>query len=233
MITGKRQMDGGGEELPTELAKNLTPPAGDRADSPNPWYRRVSFWRPIAGMGVALALGCAAVAIEMASELSSRATFFHHRLELLHWQVLELRAEADDAERQLAVMRTERAAGPDLNRVLSATDVVVLRLRPSAGREAHGMAAISRQLSAAIIEIAGMPAASGQTYVMWWLLARGAPSKAAILSPDTQGRLSLAIQTPPRGASVAGAIVTLEAGKAIDQPDGEVMLKGELPRASF
>ncbi|MBV8772650.1 MAG: anti-sigma factor [Deltaproteobacteria bacterium] len=232
MITGKSKIDGGGEELPTELAENLTP-ADDRPDLRSRWYRRVSFWRSIAGMALALAMGCAAVAIEMASELSSRTSFFHHRLELLRRQLFDLRADPDDAGRNLAATRAG-LAGLDLNRVLSATDVVVLRLRPSAGSKAHGMAAISKQLSAAIIEIADLPTASGQTYALWWLPAQGAPRKAAILSPDAEGRLSLAIQIPPKGASVAGAIVTLQPGKAAaDRPDGEVMLRGELPRPGF
>jgi Anti-sigma-K factor rskA len=226
---GKPRMGARGEELPTRLAENPTPPAGARP-SPNRWYRRVSFWRSVAGMAVAIALGCAAVASEIASELSSRTTFFHHRLQLLRSRISELRSEANDAERHLAAMHAEPAAGADTTRVLSAADVVVLRLRPSPASKAAGMAAISRRVGGAIIEISGLPAIVGQTYVAWWLLARGAPSKAAIFTPRADGSLSRAIEMPPPGASVAGAIVTLESQNAARQPDGKIILKGELPR---
>jgi Anti-sigma-K factor rskA len=230
MTMGKRGIDGGGEELPTKPAEKPTLTASYQPVTSNPWYRRVSLWRSVAGMAVAIALGCAAVAMEMASELSSRTAFFHHRLELLHLRVSQLRTEADDAERHLAAMRAEPAARADLNRVLSAADVVVLRLRPSAGGEARGMAAVSREAGSAIIEIAGLPDAVGQSYVMWWILERGAPAKAGTLTPNADGRLSLTIPMPPKDAKVIGVIVTSERAKLIGQPDGKIMLKGELPR---
>src|SRR5438309_8049151 len=102
MITGEREIVGGGEEAAAKPDGNRVTQVDVNPAASNPWYRRISFWRSIAGMALAIALGCAAVALDTASELSSRSTFFHHRLELLRGRISELRTEAADAERHLA-----------------------------------------------------------------------------------------------------------------------------------
>jgi len=227
MTTGKRKIpDDAAERPPTKQAQQGQAEA-DSQPAADPWYRRVSFWRSVAGMALAIALGCAAVALETAFDLSSRSASFHRRLELLGSRISRLRAQAADAERQLAAIRAERTIRANINGVLSARDVVVLRLTPGAGSNAGGLLGISKQAGGAIIEIAGLPAAAGQTCVMWWLLAQGPPAKAAEFNPDPDGRLSLAIQLPPRGVRIAGAIVTLEPGRP--QPKGGIVLKGVLP----
>jgi hypothetical protein len=188
------------------------------------------FWRSVAGMAIAIAFGCAIIALETASELSSRSMIFHHRLELLSLRIARLRTEAADAERQLAAMRAERLACTRINRVLSAPDVVVLRLAPGAGSNTHGLAAISGREGAAIIEISGLSYTVGHTSVLWWLLAHGPPAKGAEFGPGVAGRLSRAIQIPPHGAKIAGMILTLEPEKSPGKPGGRILLKGVLPR---
>jgi hypothetical protein len=196
----------------------------------NPWYRRVSFWRSVAGMAVAIALGCTAIALETASELSWLSANFHRRLELLGSRIARLRTEAASSERQLSEVRAEQLARADINRILSAADVRLLRLTPGAGTDARGLVAISRHAGGAIIEVAGFPAAAGHTGAMWWLLAQGPPAKAAELNPGADGRLSRAIQMPPRGARIAGVIITLEPGMVPDKPNGRIILRGVLSR---
>jgi len=231
MTTGERQILGGGVERPSAKAAGQSQAeTGQRSAASLPWYRRVSFWRSIAGMAVAIALGCIAIALETASELSSRSANFHHHLELLGSRMVQLRTEAADAERKLSAMRAERLSHANVNRVLSAPDVMVLRLTPGAGSDARGLAAISRQAGVAIIEVAGLGVGAGHTSVMWWLMAQGPPAKAAEFDPGANGRLSLVIQMPPRGARIAGAIITLEPTKSPEKPDGRIMLKGMLPR---
>jgi hypothetical protein len=187
------------------------------------WGRRVSFWRAVAGMAIAIALGCAAVALETAFDLSSRSAVFHRRLELLNSRISRLRSQATDSERQLAALSAER----NINRVLSATDVVVLRLTPGVESNARGLLAISRQAGGAIIEVAGMRAAADQTYAIWWLLVQAPPARAAEFNPDAEGRRSLIVPLPPPGSTVAGVIVTLVSGKP--PPKGRIVLKVMLP----
>jgi hypothetical protein len=227
MITGERLMAGG--EPPPRIsaagAESLQRPAAI-----HPWHRRVSFWRAVAGMTLAVALGYGALLLGIVAELSSSSAHLHSRLELQAAELARLRNEAANAEQQLAEIHAERRARDQVNRVLSAPDVRVLRLMAGKGSKARGLAAISRQEGGAVIELAGMAPLAGGTGVMWWLPAQGAPAKAAELAPGADGRLSLAIAMPPRGARIAGAIITLEFGKPRDKPYGKIMLKGVLPR---
>jgi hypothetical protein len=44
------------------------------------------------------------------------------------------------------------------------------------------------------------------------------------------GRVSFAIQLPPPGVAIAGAVITLKCEKSADKPRGKIILKGILPR---
>lgn len=229
----------GERQTPADEAEQPSTPTADhnRAEmahppgASGPWYRRVLFWRSVAGMAIAIAFGCAAITLEIASELSSRRANFHHRLELLSSRIAHLRIEAAEAERQLAATRAGRLPRTKTNRVLSAPDMTVLRLTPGvAANSAHGLIAISKQEGAAIVEISGLPATAGKINVLWWLVAHGPPIKGAEFEPDADGRLSRAIQMPPRGVKINGVSITLEPGKPAGKPGGRVLLKGFLPR---
>jgi hypothetical protein len=228
MTTGKRRKPGDRAEQPqAEPAEQR--PAQRQPALTKPWYRRVSFWRSVAGMALAVALGCAAVALEMASELSSRRTRFNRRVEVLRSRMSGLHTDVADAERQVAALRAEQHAGADVNRILAAKDLMVLDLRSGTQSRARGLVAISRKAGGAIIEVAGLPAAAGQTCVVWWLLAQGPPTKAAEFLPDITGRRSLSIEMPPRSARIAGAMITLEPKKPASPPGETIVLKGVLP----
>jgi hypothetical protein len=179
-------------------------------------------------MALAVAFGCAAIALEMASELSSHSANFHRRLLVLNSRIVRLRTEAADAERRLMAMRAEQLNRAQLNRVLSAPDAMVLRLAPKAGGNARGLVAISRKTGQAIIEVAGLSPMQGHG-VMWWVLAQAPPAKAAELTTGADGREALAVKLPPRGVRVVGAIITLDSGKSSDKPDGPIILQGALP----
>jgi hypothetical protein len=214
----------------------LTEPAGMQSAnlaSSEPWYRRVSFWRSLAGMALAVAFGCAAVALETASELSSRSAFFYHRLQFLRARIAHLQAQTADADRYVAALPAERAGHADVNQVLSAGDATVIPLELSRSRDRRGMAVISRKVGDAIVEIAGLPPESGEaTYVMWWLPLGSQPIRAADLTPDPDGRVSLTVPISPRMANIGGVIVTLEPRKAVGGPNGPTILNGKLSSAT-
>jgi anti-sigma-K factor RskA len=205
-------------------------PADRETSGRNPWYRRVPFWRAVTGMAVALALGCAAVALEVAAELSASSTTYHHRLNLLGSRVSQMRAHIASIERQLSAARAENVTRTRMNHILSAPDAMILRLAPAGGSTARGLVAISRATSAAVLEVAGLPQPSEGSYVMWWMPIQGKPSKATEFRPDGEQRASIVAQLPPRGTKVAGIMVTMEGGKTIDQPAGPAILKGEFAR---
>src|SRR6266851_2932328 len=95
-----------------------------------PRYRRVSFWRAIAGMAFAAAIACAIVAVESSFELFRRADHYNHRLTYLASRVRQMRGEIASADRELASMRVEVAARDDLARVLAAPDAQLIKLAP-------------------------------------------------------------------------------------------------------
>ena len=220
-ISAKRDKCG-----PTKPGQEGKAEAGRRA-VPHQWFHRVSVWRSVAGMAVAFALACAAVALETAFESSSRSASFHRHLELLGARVSRLRTEVADAKRQLAPMNTERDSTASISRVLTATDVAILRLRDG-GTNARGLLALSSSVGAAIVVVSGLSATVGQTCLVWWLLAKGPPLVAAQFKPDADGRVLLAIRLPRGGYRIAGAVLTLESGKF--ECAGGIVLKGVFPR---
>jgi hypothetical protein len=221
MTKGRRHTSGEAEEQEPAISAVTGETAQERQQTGiNRWYRRVSFWRAVAGMAIAIALGSLAVALEIASELSSRSTFFHHRMESIRSRIASLRAE--------------QSASANISRVLSASDVVLLRLIPTAGSKAHGLIALSREAGGAFIEVGGLSIPAGHKCELWWLSVRGDAIRAIESDPEPDGHLSLAVPMPPGGTKIAGAIITLEPGKVATLPKGKVLLRGALlsPRSS-
>jgi hypothetical protein len=235
MSTAERQIPGNGEERSSNGLTGQKEVETSPQPTPGlPWYHRVSLWRSVAGMAIAIALGCVAIALETATELSRRSAYFHQRLEFLDERIARLRSETADAERQFtAALRAAQLAHANVNRVLSAPDLVLLRLAPGADRNARGLVAISRQTGDAILEVSGLTGGAGHATVMWWLLAKRPPVRAAAFYPDADGRRSLTVQIPPRGAKIAGVVITLEPEKSPDKPNGKIMLRGLLPKPQF
>jgi hypothetical protein len=183
-------------------------------------------------MAIALSLGCAAVALETASELSSRSMSFHRRLEVLGSRVNRMRTQMADAERELSTMQAERLARARLNRVLAAPDLMLMRLTPTrSGPGVVGLVAISKTEGEAVLEAEGLSVNAGDNCVLWWVPERGTPIKAAEFDPGPEHQVSVSIQMPPRGARISSAIITAEAAKSPETPRGTVILQGNLPQA--
>jgi hypothetical protein len=234
MIMAERRaevMSNGAERPAVGSIQEPEPSAINKPPTANPWYRRVLFWRAVAGMAVAIALGCAVVAIETASELSSSSSNYHRRLSLLGSRVSRMRTQIANAERQLSAMRADRTARANMNRILSAPDAMLLRLTPHPGPATpRGLVAISKKAGRAMLEVAGLLAAADRRYVMWWLAMQGEPAKAAQFEPGADERVSVMAEMPPPGTRIVGVMITLEADKSPDKPAGAIMLKGELPK---
>lgn len=142
-----------------------------------------------------------------------------------------MRVQVSNEERQLVAMRAERAARESINRVLSAPDATLIRLVPAQPvGSTSGLVAISKKAGKAVLEVAGLPPVKGRNYVMWWMPSRGAPAKAVSFQTSPDERASVVLSMPPRGATINGATVTLEAENAAAQPTGEALLKGAIAK---
>jgi anti-sigma-K factor RskA len=203
--------------------EGLLPPA-----SAAPRYRRVSFWRAIAGMAFALAIACAIVAVESSFELFRRSDHYNHRLTYLASRVRQMRGEIASADRELASMRVEVAARDDLARVLAAPDAQLIKLTPPyRASSANGLVAISKKLDHAVLQVSGLPQPPhGSGYHLWLLVEKGEPLDAAQFQIDAQGGAIVATQMPPREASIEASEVTVEPATGLSKPTGAIQLQG-------
>lgn len=190
------------------------------------WYRRVGFWRALAGMALALALACAMVALETSSELTYRSASYHRRLVQLVARIKQMRGQMATADRRIAGMRNEAAVRDRLGHILAAPDTRLIRLGAPGGAGPSGLVAISRTLASAVCEVSNLPpAAAGQSYMLWWTVERRGPIKAAQFQTAADGQATVVAQLPGRD-NPSAAIVTVQPDNGPDKPAGAVKLKG-------
>ena len=193
------------------------------------WYRRLALWRAIAGMAFAIALACAVVALENASQFLSSSTHYHHRLQFLSSRIERMQTDLANAQQQLSAMRAERDLRESMNRILQSPDAVVLHLGGDAGsHNSSGLVAFSKNAGKAVLEVAGLPASPGNWYVMWWLPAGKPPVKAAQFRTDSDGRAAVRVQMPPAHQPIAGSMITDEHDGSPNQPSSQIVLKSAL-----
>jgi Anti-sigma-K factor rskA len=231
MTTGEHPKTRAEAELPTaEALGPVQAAACQRGLVTERWYRRTAFWRAVAGMGLAFALGCAAIALEITAELSHRSAIYRLHIESMGSRIAQLRKDLAEVRRQNAAMSAVKLANAEVNRILSAPDAALLRWPSNSSVNGHGLVAASRKAGGALIEVAGLSAAPGGSIVVWWLVHRGGAIKAAALNPSPDGRESLFIKMPERNTRLAGVMITLENKKSLDKPEGRVILKGVLSK---
>lgn len=196
-----------------------------------PWRRRVTFWRAVAGMAAALAMGALIATIETNSDLVSRGAAFHRRLAQMSRQVAVMRTRLRNEDRELLAMRRAAAARDNLNAILAEPDAALMRLAPvSRDSAATGLAVISGKGRRAVIEVAGLPAlGSAQSYALWWTPRKGKPIKAAEFRVGKEGRAAIPAMPPADAAAIAGALVTLETDPSPAAPSGPIELKSGGP----
>jgi hypothetical protein len=191
------------------------------------WYRRVGFWRALAGMALALALACAIVALETSSELTHRSASYHRRLVQLVARIKQMRGEMATADRRIAGMRNEAAVRERLGHILAAPDTRLIRLGAPGAAAPSGLVAISQNLASAVCEVSNLPPAkAGQSYMLWWTAERRGPIKAAQFQTAADGRATVIAQLPGRD-NPSAAIVTVQPDDGPDKPTGPVKLKGQ------
>jgi hypothetical protein len=214
VITG----DAGGISHDAAFAATHGPAGAAPPPAAPPWYRRVAFWRAVAGMAVAIALGCAAVAAEFSTELLSRTHRDHTRIRQLSSNLTRMRDEVAATDRQLAVMRGTAAVRDRFGQLLAASDARLIRLAApghilAAG---DGVIALSGRLKGAAIELSGLPTPpADRVYQLWWTMDRRGAVRAEPLSPNPLGQAAMVLDLPAHDEAIAGAAVTLEDATAV------------------
>ena len=203
-----------------------------------PWWRRVLFWRAIAGMGLALALAALIVLAEFSRLLSHRTANYLRHLRAMNQTVQQLKHRMVAVERRNATVAERASADEALKRIVAAPDLRTIRLSgPDTAKVASpvvlvpsGTLAISVAQRAAILQVAGVGAATkGTVYRVWWEAKRKPETLAAEFIPDSDGKATVPMPLPPQDASTV--TVTREAGTAAPKPSGALVLKGRMTPA--
>lgn len=202
------------------------------------WWRRVGFWRAVAGMAVTLALAAVIVLGEFTELLTHRTVHYAHRVAALNAAVQQLKRRVTSAERRNTNAIERDSADEVLKRVVAASDLRTIKLagspaaKPSgkneaAGQSVSGTLAISSHQVAAVLQVVGLETGSaGTIYRVWWQEKRRPETLAAEFKPAADGKATVPMQVPPRSASMV--LITCEAGTDGARPSGPVVLKGRI-----
>ena len=137
----------------------------------------------------------------------------------------EAAATREEAARQVADARQSAAHAQIVGNVLAAPDLLRYWLRPAAGTSrAYAQVLFSRSRGM-VFSASRLPApGEGKTYQLW-LLSAGGPVNAGVLTPDAEGRVTLATDAPlTTQGRVTGAVVTLESAGGSTQPSTDRVL---------
>jgi hypothetical protein len=196
---------------------------------PQRWYRRVSFWRAIAGMALAVVLGGAIAVSETASTLLHRNRHYQHQIAQLKAHIRAMRAQLANTNQQLVSMRSEAALQENLTQTIAAPDSAISKLQGPGKSAASGMLVASSTLNRAFFEASGIaPIGAGEHYTLWLLPRNGAPIGTPIYELPAGGRLLKEIPLPTRSALPAEIVVTLERGDDAVRPSGPIILRGHV-----
>lgn len=199
------------------------------------WYRRVAFWRAVAGMALAIAIASAMVTAEFSTALLERTRHFHYRLHQLSTNLDTMRGKVASADREIAGMRITVEIDDDLRRILAEPDARLIRLTPP-GRASQttGVIAFSPALHRAAMELAGLPAiTTGDELNLWWTRGKRTPIIAVHFVPRASGKAALMIALPTGEDAIEGAMITVDSTAGGSKAESTPILKGTVapPRA--
>ena len=171
-------------------------------------------WLPVAA-SVVVAIGLAAYAWQLrgrVAALETRLDRAEQRAATAERDILEARRVGDEAQSVIAVL-----SAPDLVRM----DLNGQKVAPQASGRAlwsrnRGMVFLSNNLPAA---------QPGRVYQVW-VLVKGNPISAGLLSTDAAGRATAYFQTPTDIPPPTGVAVSLEPAGGVPQPTGDLYLVG-------
>jgi hypothetical protein len=188
---------------------------------------RVGLWRAIAGMAIAIGLGSAFVAIEIASELAYRTHAMNRRVARLNDAVRTLRRTESATQRKLGSARLQASEGELIGRILFAPDLKITRLvaSPAGAPGATGVIAMSETAGAAMVGVTGLkPSNDSDVYRIWYIPRRGIARWIDDFLVGDDGKATVAIELPQ--ISSKGVIaITLESQDYAEEPSGPVALQ--------
>ena len=220
------------QSSPIASASNVAAPK-----NPNRWWRRIAFWRAIAGMGLAAAMAAFIVLVELSNTLAARTNRYLHHVAVMNQTLSQLKHHLISIERRNAAAAQRESTDDLLKRIIAAPDARMVRLG-GIGLETNAVAATSfpppsgalvasDTIGSAILQVAGFPApGKNKLYRLWWQQKRKPDALAAEFTPDSDGKATVRIPIPPQDTSTI--TLTLEPTPETQHPTGPTILKGRL-----
>jgi hypothetical protein len=188
--------------------------------------RRWRWAAVVLAAGTLLAFGLAWQSQRQARQASARASEVERQSRLAQESATEqLAVSRKAAEKDISQARAAAAAAQTIATVLAAPDLIRYNL---AGQGAG--APVSAQLlwsrsRGMVFTGSRLPVPASNTTYQLWLLTAGEPVSAATFVPDEAGRVTLALDTPPRvPRPVISVSVTIEPSGGSPMPSGEMLL---------
>ena len=133
-------------------------------------------------------------------------------------------ATRQEAAQQVSDARRTAAQAQIVGTVMAAPDLVRYWLGGLGESRAYAQVLISRSRGLVFSASRLAQPAAGQTYQLW-LLTSGGPVHAGMVTPDEQGRVTLATDAPPSlPGRLMGAVVTREAMRPASTPSPDRVL---------
>jgi len=231
--------------MPQQLAQS--PPVASSATlaatpkSRKRWWRRIAFWRAIAGMGLAAAIAVSIVLIELSNTLAARTNRYLHRLQVMNLTVAQMKHHLISIEHRSATDAQRAATDDILKRIIAAPDARIVKLS-GIGPETNTVAVTStpspsgalvssEAVGSAILQVASFAApGKDKLYRVWWQQKHNSNALAAEFTPDSDRKATVPIPIPPKDATTIS--VTLESSPETQHPTGPVILKGRISLVS-
>lgn len=182
-------------------------------------------WYAIAALIAALA-GVAFFGLWMQRRVDARLNEAALRVSAAEQQRdASMAATREDASRQVADARQSAAQAQIVGNVLAAPDLVRYWLAGAGSTSrAYAQVLFSRSRGVVFSALRLDPAPAGKSYQLW-LLTRGGPVSAGVVTPDADGSVTLATGVPVTvPGRLTGAVVTLEAAGGGTEPSGDTVL---------
>jgi anti-sigma-K factor RskA len=226
--------------MPEQIAQSSAVPSGAALAAPrnpNPWWRRIRFWRAIAGMGLAAAIAAFIVLVELSNTLAARTNRYLHHVAVMNQTLSQLKHHLISIEHRNAAAAQRESTDDILKRIIAAPDARMVRLG-GIGPESNVVAATSfpppsgalvasDTIGSAILQVAGFPApGKNKLYRLWWQQKRKPDVLAAEFTPASDGKATVRIPIPPKDTSTI--TLTLEPTPETQHPTGPAILKGHL-----
>ncbi len=214
--------------LHADAAEPSRPAARETDGVRRPARGRVGVWRAATAVMAAGIIGIAIYAGGISNQLRRANEKHQQELAAMDSRLDGLRAELTRARDEVGALQQVLGTRIRLEKVLSAPDLRLTRLKPLAPAPGAGaIVAVSATNKAAVFQAIGLPATpAGKTYELWWITKEHGPVAAGLFQAEDGHPVVAPVSLPPAGEHVLLSAVTLEPAGGVNKPTGAMYLKG-------